>query len=109
MTGTAAALAKRHPETRAVAMARFLAANGWSEDAAIPLAADASFRRYFRLSENGHGAVLMDAPPQYERPDAYVAVAEILRRFGLSAPGAQVMKELGIDAEHVIAAAKSLD
>src|SRR6202040_3666184 len=32
-----------------------------------------------------------------------------LHRFGLSAPGAQVMKELGIDAEHVIAAAKSLD
>jgi transketolase len=32
-----------------------------------------------------------------------------LHRFGLSAPGTQVMKELGIDAEHVIAAAKSLD
>ena len=32
-----------------------------------------------------------------------------LHRFGLSAPGAQVMKELGIDAEHVIEAAKSLD
>jgi transketolase len=32
-----------------------------------------------------------------------------LHRFGLSAPGAQVMKELGIDAEHVVEAAKSLD
>ena len=31
-----------------------------------------------------------------------------LHRFGLSAPGAQVMKEFGIDAEHVVAAAKSL-
>jgi transketolase len=31
-----------------------------------------------------------------------------LHRFGLSAPGAQVMKELGIDAEHVVEAAKSL-
>ena len=31
-----------------------------------------------------------------------------LHRFGLSAPGAQVMKEFGIDSEHVIAAAKSL-
>src|SRR6266404_4142427 len=31
-----------------------------------------------------------------------------LHEFGLSAPGAQVMKERGIDAEHVIAAAKSL-
>jgi transketolase len=31
-----------------------------------------------------------------------------LHRFGLSAPGAQVMKELGIDAQHVIDAARSL-
>jgi len=31
-----------------------------------------------------------------------------LHRFGLSAPGAQVMKEFGIDAQHVIEAAKSL-
>ncbi|MDB6148194.1 MAG: transketolase [Spartobacteria bacterium] len=31
-----------------------------------------------------------------------------LHRFGLSAPGAQVMKEFGIDAEHVVEAAKSL-
>ena len=29
-------------------------------------------------------------------------------RFGLSAPGDQVMKELGITAEHVVQAAKSL-
>ncbi len=31
-----------------------------------------------------------------------------LREFGLSAPGPEVMKERGIDAQHVIAAAKSL-
>jgi transketolase len=31
-----------------------------------------------------------------------------LHRFGLSAPGAEVMKELGIDAQHVVEAAKSL-
>ena len=31
-----------------------------------------------------------------------------LHRFGMSAPGDQVMKELGIDATHVIEAAKSL-
>ena len=31
-----------------------------------------------------------------------------LYRFGLSAPGAEVMKEFGIDAQHVIEAAKSL-
>jgi transketolase len=31
-----------------------------------------------------------------------------LHRFGLSAPGAEVMKDLGINAQHVIEAAKSL-
>jgi transketolase len=31
-----------------------------------------------------------------------------LHRFGLSAPGAEVMKEFGIDSQHVIDAAKSL-
>src|ERR1700736_3706627 len=31
-----------------------------------------------------------------------------LHRFGLSGPGAEVMKALGIDAEHVVAAAKAL-
>jgi transketolase len=31
-----------------------------------------------------------------------------LHRFGLSAPGDQVMKEFGIDAEHVVEAARSL-
>ena len=32
-----------------------------------------------------------------------------LHRFGMSAPGPEVMKELGIDAQHVIDAAKSLE
>jgi transketolase len=31
-----------------------------------------------------------------------------LHRFGLSAPSAEVMKEFGLDAQHVIAAARSL-
>jgi transketolase len=31
-----------------------------------------------------------------------------LHRFGLSAPGAEVMKELGIDAQHVVEAARAL-
>ena len=31
-----------------------------------------------------------------------------LQRFGMSAPGSEVMKELGIDAQHVIDAARSL-
>ena len=51
-----------------------------------PLAGDASFRRYYRLGGNGRRAVLMDAPPPEEDIVPYVAVAQMLRRLGFSAP-----------------------
>jgi hypothetical protein len=70
---------------RAAAIADFLAAAGWPGATPAPLAADASFRRYFRLDGVGRCAVLMDAPPPEDvRP--YIAVADLLRGWGLSAP-----------------------
>ncbi len=39
---------------------------------------------------------------------SYREVEVGIDRFGLSAPGATVMKELGITAEHVVEAAKQL-
>lgn len=71
---------------RSAAMADFLAASGWSGIAAISLAADASFRRYYRLADGARRAVVMDAPPPFEDVRPYVAVAAILRGLGLSAP-----------------------
>jgi hypothetical protein len=72
---------------RAARIAGFLAAHGWAGTAPSPLAGDASFRRYYRLADGARRAVLMDAPPpEQEKLPAYVAVAEALRRFGLSAP-----------------------
>ena len=71
---------------RQVAIAGFLAASGWPGIVPAPLAADASFRRYFRLVDGGRRAVLMDAPPPYEDVRPYVAVAGMLRGHGLSAP-----------------------
>jgi aminoglycoside/choline kinase family phosphotransferase len=71
---------------RAAAIAGFLAAAGWGATAPAPLAADASFRRYFRLIDGDRRAVLMDAPPPQEDVRPYVAVAGMLRGHGLSAP-----------------------
>jgi len=60
---------------------RFLARNGFALRDAVPLAQDASFRRYLRLP----GAVLMDAPPPEDvRP--FLRIAAHLAGIGLSAP-----------------------
>ena len=64
----------------------FLAACGWRGAEILPLAGDASFRRYFRVVEGDRTAVLMDAPPPHEDPRPFIAVAEWLDSVGLSAP-----------------------
>ena len=64
----------------------FLAASGWAGAEILPLAGDASFRRYFRVVNGDRTAVLMDAPPPHEDPRPFVAVAEWLSSVGLSAP-----------------------
>jgi aminoglycoside/choline kinase family phosphotransferase len=67
-------------------MAAFLDRCGWAGIAPVPLAGDASFRRYYRLRGAGRQAVLMDAPPPQEDVDPYVTVAALLRGLGFSAP-----------------------
>ncbi|MGV1684244.1 aminoglycoside phosphotransferase family protein [Sphingopyxis sp. NJF-3] len=64
----------------------FLAAHGWGDAQILPLAGDASFRRYFRVVGKDRQAVLMDAPPPHEDPRPFVAVAEFLCAQGLTAP-----------------------
>jgi hypothetical protein len=85
-------MAEPKRETR---IARFLAANGWGTAERRRLAGDASFRHYDRLERGGQRAVLMDAPPPQEDVRPYVAVAELLRNMGYSAP-----RLLAADAEH---------
>ena len=72
-------------------MADLLHACGWGDAVHAPLAGDASFRSYYRLSRGSDRAVLMDAPPPQEDVGPYVAVAAILRGLGFSAP--EVMAE----------------
>ena len=76
-------------------MERTLALNTWlgrlfpAEKRHIePASADASFRRYFRLSlpDRGESYIVMDAPPQHEDCRPFIRVAELLRQAGLNAP-----------------------
>jgi N-acetylmuramate 1-kinase len=64
----------------------FLAAAGWNGADILPLAGDASFRRYFRVIDGDRHAVLMDAPPPHEDPRPFILVAEYLTSIGLCAP-----------------------
>jgi aminoglycoside/choline kinase family phosphotransferase len=64
----------------------FLAQEGWGHAAILPLAGDASFRRYFRVIDGARRAVLMDAPPPHEDPRPFIAIAEHLASQGFAAP-----------------------
>jgi len=68
------------------AAADFLAANGWGGSDILPVAGDASFRRYFRVVMPGRSAILMDAPPPHEDPRPFIAIACWLGERGFAAP-----------------------
>ena len=66
--------------------ATFLKQRGWGAAICRPLADDASFRRYERLTSGKHSAVLMDAPPEFEDVRPFIAIARHLKERGLCAP-----------------------
>ncbi|MET0308217.1 MAG: phosphotransferase [Sphingomonas sp.] len=64
----------------------FLDAAGWGEAHILPLAGDASFRRYFRVVDHDRSAILMDAPPPQEDPRPFISIARWLSERGFAAP-----------------------
>lgn len=72
----------------------FLSTLGWEGAVIAPLAGDASFRRYFRVTLAERRAVLMDAPPPHEDPRPFIAIARWLLARGFAAPAI-----LGADEE----------
>ena len=81
--------------TPPAAAAAFLAANGWGSADIVPVAGDASFRRYFRAVEATRSAILMDAPPPHEDPQPFLQMARWLTANGFAAP-----EIYGEDLEH---------
>ena len=64
----------------------FLDRHGWAGAEIVPLAGDASFRRYFRVQQGARRAVLMDAPPPHEETAPFLGVAGWLAERGFAAP-----------------------
>jgi aminoglycoside/choline kinase family phosphotransferase len=63
----------------------FLTRAGWGDAQILPLAVDASFRRYYRVIGTGRTAVLMDAPPP-EDTRKFAQMAAWLGERGFAAP-----------------------
>lgn len=91
---------------RNTAIEHFLQVNGQGQALRMPLAGDASARRYERLRNGSEPAVLMDAPPDLLDVDPFLRIAGWLRQEGLSAPrilasdvdaGLVLMEDLGDD------------
>ena len=54
--------------------------------ALAPASADASFRRYFRVSLPDRSLIVMDAPPEHEDCRPFIHVAELFRDAGVRVP-----------------------
>ena len=64
----------------------------WLDDSGIaydniaPASADASFRRYFRITNDHDSFIVMDAPPEKEDCTNFISIASLLLNFGLNVP-----------------------
>lgn len=59
---------------------------GSSDFTIAPASADASFRRYFRVTREGQTWIAMDAPPDKENMEPYIRIANMLVEVGVNAP-----------------------
>jgi N-acetylmuramate 1-kinase len=76
---------KMHAE-RKLQLQAFLKEANWADAEISLLAGDASFRTYYRVKQAGKTAVLMDAPPTFERLEPFINVTNYLRAQHIAAP-----------------------
>jgi hypothetical protein len=74
-------------DSRLAALTRWVVEDlGFSGSRIEPASADASFRRYFRLTRGDETYIVMDAPPDREDVTPFVSVARILAGMNLNVP-----------------------
>jgi aminoglycoside/choline kinase family phosphotransferase len=59
---------------------------GFADSLIAPASADASFRRYFRVTRGADSFIVMDAPPDKEDLQPFIQVARILGDVGVNVP-----------------------
>lgn len=74
-------------DSRLDALARWVAEDlGFAGCRIEPASADASFRRYFRVTRGSDSYIVMDAPPDKEALEPFLRVARSLKGMGLNVP-----------------------
>ena len=58
----------------------------FSEYTLSPASADASFRRYFRVTRDGESFIVMDAPPDREDSRPFIRIAKMFFDIGINVP-----------------------
>ena len=64
----------------------FLNTAGWGNATCEPITGDASARKYFRLRQNNHSAILMDASQNLESATPFIQINLHLQQIGFSVP-----------------------
>ena len=59
---------------------------GYDDSTLTTASADASFRRYFRVMKGQQSYIVMDAPPEHESCDAFIALAQMMRQQQVNVP-----------------------
>lgn len=86
-TSSSVAASGNHRDLRLEQLEHWLAGLFGARDFSITTAsADASFRRYFRVTRGAQTWIAMDAPPQKEGMDHYIRIATMLAEVGVNAP-----------------------
>jgi aminoglycoside/choline kinase family phosphotransferase len=79
--------AAAHVDQRLNGLRNWVASIFGDDDSHIaPASADASFRRYFRITRGEQSWIAMDAPPEREDMQPYITIAGMLNQMGVNAP-----------------------
>ncbi len=74
-------------DSRLAALTRWVVDDlGFSGSRIEPASADASFRRYFRVTRGADTCIVMDAPPDKENVAPFVSIAQALAGMNLNVP-----------------------
>src|ERR1700719_117296 len=74
-------------DSRLAALTRWVVDDlGFAGSRIEPASADASFRRYFRVSRGADTYIVMDAPPDKEDVAPFISVAQTLAGLGVNVP-----------------------